>query len=134
MRRVRSSRTGEVFLAATEPLDETGYRRSLNGLIRDGRFGIVNPWARAGAVETEGEDAEWEHGTEDLEASELDGLAPRRLRDTTSSYERPLPAADLVAEPSAQEELEAVTESHSRVCRLARPHTGAPARYAGAPS
>ncbi len=110
VRRVRSSRTGEVFLAATEPLDETDYRRSLNGLIRDGRFGIVNPWARAGAVETEGEDAEWERGAEDLEASELDGLAPRRLRDTTT-YERPLPAADLVAEPSALEELEAVAES-----------------------
>ena len=113
VRRVRSSRTGEVFLAATEPLDETGYRRSLNGLIRDERFGIVNPWAQAGAVATEGEDAEWERGAEDLEASELDGLAPRRLRDTTSSYERPLPAADLVAEPSAQEELEAVAEAIS---------------------
>jgi len=110
VRRVRSSRTGEVFLAATEPLDETGFRRSLNGLIRDGRFGIVNPWARAGAVETEGEDAEWERGAENLEASELDGLAPRRLRDTTT-YERPLPAADLVAEPSAQEEIEAIAES-----------------------
>ncbi len=110
VRRVRSSRTGEVFLAATEPLDETDYRRSLNGLIRDERFGIVNPWARAGAVETEGEDAEWERGTENLEASELDALFPRRFR-TTASYERPLPAADLVAEPAAQEELEAIAES-----------------------
>jgi hypothetical protein len=34
-------------------------------------------------------------------------LAPRRLGDTTS-YERPLPAADLVAEPAALEEIEAV--------------------------
>ena len=45
VRRVRSHKTGEVFLTATEPLDETGYRRSLNGLIRDERYGIVNPWS-----------------------------------------------------------------------------------------
>jgi hypothetical protein len=107
---VRSARTGEVFLAATEPLDERGFRRSLNALIRDERFGIVNPWAYTpGAVRADGEAGEWEEGLEDLEASELERLAPTRLRDT-ELYERALPAADLVAEPSAQEELEAIAE------------------------
>ncbi len=107
VRRIRSQKTGEVFLAATEPLDGTGYRRSLNGLIRDRGHGIVNPWADTTAVEADGEADEWQRGAEDLEAGELERLAPRRLRDTTS-YEQPLPAADLVAEPSAQEEIEAV--------------------------
>jgi len=106
VRRVRSQKTGEVFLAATEPLDETGYRRSLNGLVRDERYGIVNPWADTAAVEADGEADEWQRGAEDLEGGELERLAPQRLRDT-ASYERPLPAADLVAEPSAQEEIDA---------------------------
>ena len=108
VRRMRSSKTGEIFLAATELLDETGYRRSLNGLIRDARFGIVNPWADTDAVETDGEAEEWEQGTEDLEAGELGRLAPRRLSDTGGLYEQPLPQADLVAEPSAQEEIDSV--------------------------
>ncbi len=107
VRRIRSQKTGEVFLAATEPFDETGYRRSLNGLIRDRSYGIVNPWAESGVAEADGEPDEWQRDSEDLEAGELDRLVPRRLRDTTS-YEQPLPAADLVAEPSAQEEIEAV--------------------------
>ncbi|MBA2781416.1 MAG: hypothetical protein H0T74_00615, partial [Rubrobacteraceae bacterium] len=81
---------------------------SLGALIRDGRFGIVNPWADTGAVETDGEAEEWEQSTEDLDVGELDRLAPRRLRDTGGLYEQPLPQADLVAEPSAQEEIDSV--------------------------
>ncbi|QIN78348.1 hypothetical protein GBA65_07245 [Rubrobacter marinus] len=46
VRRLRSRRTSEVFLAATEGLDETSFRRSLNGLIRDERFGIVSPGSK----------------------------------------------------------------------------------------
>lgn len=59
IRRLKSRRTGEVFLAATESLDKEAFRRSLNGLIRDARFGILNPWAETDAVEPdEGEDEE----------------------------------------------------------------------------
>lgn len=58
VRRLRSRGTGEVFLATTEPLDEVRFRRGLNGLIRDPRFGIVSPWAEADAVEPEGEEHE----------------------------------------------------------------------------
>lgn len=86
IRRVRSQKTGEVFLVATEPLDETGYRRSLNALISDGRFGIVNPW-----TETVGVDAEDEQ--EDLVVEETG-------RQTLLGN---------VADESAQEELEALT-------------------------
>jgi len=107
VRRVRSRKSGEVFVAATESLDETGYRRALNGLIRDERCGIINPWAGTAAVDAGGQTDEWQWGTEDLEGGELERLTPRRLMDTTS-YERPLPAADLVAEPAALEEIEAV--------------------------
>ena len=107
VRRVRSRKTGEAFVAATGPLDETGYRRALNGLIRDERCGIVNPWVDTAAVRTDGEADEWRWGTEDLESGEFDRLAPRRLMDTTSR-EWPLPAADLLAEPAAEEEIEAV--------------------------
>jgi hypothetical protein len=106
-RRVRSQRTGEVFVAATEPLDETGHRRSLNGLIRDRSYGIVNPWADTVAVETDGDADEWQRGAEDLEGGELERLAPRRLRDT-ALYEQSLPADDLVAEPAAMEEIDAI--------------------------
>ena len=108
---MRSQKTGEVFLTATEPLDETGYRRSLNALIRDERHGIVNPWADTGAAvpdgEAGGEADEWRQGLEDLEAPEVQSLAPRRLLDA-DLYERSLPADDLVAEPSAQEEIDSV--------------------------
>ncbi|MBA3388546.1 MAG: hypothetical protein H0U02_04160, partial [Rubrobacter sp.] len=46
-------------------------------------------------------------GLEDLEAPEVQSLAPRRLLDA-DLYERSLPADDLVAEPSAQEEIDSV--------------------------
>jgi hypothetical protein len=111
VRRVRSRKTGEVFVAATEPLDETGYRRALNGLIRDESCGIVSPWSDTAAVRADGEADEWRSfaSTEELEGGELERLAPRRLCDT-ASYERPLPAADLLAEPAAEEEIEAVAK------------------------
>jgi len=111
VRRVRSRKSGEVFVAATEPLDETGYRRALNDLIRDARCGIVSPWSDTAAVRADGEADEWRSfaSTEELEGSELERLAPRRLCDT-ASYERPLPAADLLAEPAAEEEIEAVAK------------------------
>ena len=57
-RRLRSRKTGEVFVAATEPLDEARFRRDLNGLIRDAGFGIVSPWTEASCVEAEGEEDE----------------------------------------------------------------------------
>jgi len=110
VRRVRSARTGEVFLAAAEPLDETGFRRSLNALIRDERFGIVNLWAEGGTVRAEGPADEWEGGLEDLDAAEAAGLAPRRLRDTEAP-EQPLLAAEQVVEYSAEEEIEAIADS-----------------------
>ena len=111
VRRVRSRKSGEVFVAATEPLDETGYRRALNGLIREERCGIVSPWSDTAAVRADGEADEWRSfaSTEELEGVELERLAPRRLCDT-ASYERPLPAADLLAEPAAEEEIEAVAK------------------------
>ena len=109
VRRIRSSKTGEVFLTATEPLDETGLRKSLNGLIRDERFGIVNPWTTSGSVESDGEAGEWEEGLQDLESYESDILAPRRFRSTDAT-EQPLMAAEKVAEYSAFEEVEAVAE------------------------
>jgi hypothetical protein len=109
VRRVRSRKSGEVFVAATEPLDETGYRRSLNGLIHDPACGIVSPWSDTAAVRTDGEPDEWRWGTEDFEGGELERLAPRRLSDA-ASCERPLPAADLLAEPAAEEEIEAVAD------------------------
>ena len=110
VRRVRSSKTGEVFLTATEPLDETGLRKCLNGLIRDERFGIVNPWTTSGSVESDGEAGEWEEGLQDLESHESDTLAPRRFRSTEAT-EQPLMAAEQVAEYSAFEEVEVVAES-----------------------
>jgi hypothetical protein len=109
VRRIRSSKTGEIFLIAAEPLDETGYRRSLNRLIRDGRFGIANPWTRTGAVESEGDAEEWEGGLEDLDDTESARLAPRRLRNTGAS-EQPLLAVEQVADYSATREMEAVSE------------------------
>ena len=108
VKRVRSQKTGQVFLAATEPLDETGHRRSLNALIRDERYGIVNPWAETAAAAAEGEDEEWQRGAEDLEVGEIARLAPRRLRGAGDAYERSLPHDDLLAEPAAQEEIDSV--------------------------
>ena len=109
VRRVRSQKTGEVFLTTTEPLDETGYRRSLNGLIRNERYGIVNPWTEASPVEADGETGEWEKGLEDLDQHEAAILAPKRFRNTEAS-EQQLIAAEEVAEYSAFEEVEAVVE------------------------
>lgn len=112
VRRVRSHKTGEVFLTATEPLDETGYRRSLNGLIRDERHGIVNPWSSEAPspVEAEGETGEWERGLEDLDHHEAAVLAPKGFR-TTEASEQQFIAAEEVAEYSAFEEVEAVAEA-----------------------
>lgn len=107
VRRVRSQKTGEVFLTATEPLDASGYRRSLNGLIRDERFGITNPWSEASSVEAEGGAGEWEAGLEDLGSHEIDTLAPRRFRDTEAA-EQPLMAAEQMADYSAVEEVAAI--------------------------
>ena len=109
VRRVRSHKTGEVFLTATEPLDETGYRRSLNGLIRDERYGIVNPWSETSPVKAEGETGEWERGLEDLDHHEAAVLAPKRFRNTEAS-EQQLIAAEELAEYSAFEEVEVAVE------------------------
>lgn len=109
VRRVRSHKTGEVFLTATEPLDETGYRRSLNGLIRRARFGIVNPWSDASAVEAEGEAGEWEKGLEDLDSHEAATLVPKRFRNTEAP-EQQLVAAEAVADYNAHLEIEVVAE------------------------
>ena len=108
-KRVRSQKTGQVFLAATEPLDETAYRRTLNGLIRDESFGIVNPWTSgaSGAAEPEGEAGEWNEGLENLEPGELHRLAPKRLAGG-DAFERSLPEGDTIAEDSALEEIAAI--------------------------
>ena len=106
-KRVRSQKTGQVYVAATEPLDETAYRRTLNGLIRDESFGIVNPWAEAGAAEPEGEAGEWNEGLEDLEPGELHRLAPKRLAGG-DAFERSLPEGDAIAEDSALGEIAAI--------------------------
>lgn len=103
VRRVRSSKTGEVFLIAIESLDETSYRRSLNGLIRDERLGITNPWTDTAAVESQGDAGEWERALEGLDNTESTRLVPRRFRDTEAS-EQP-------ADYSAIEEMEAIAEA-----------------------
>jgi len=95
VRRLRNRTTGEVFLAATEPLDETGFQRSLNGLIRNPRFGIVNPWAESEGVEPE--------GCEDEEA-----LLDRDPEDVLPEETGRGGLLETVADESAQEELEAV--------------------------
>ncbi len=96
VRRLKSRRTGEVFLAATEPLDKEAFRRSLNGLIRDDRFGILNPWAETDAVEPdEGEEEEA------LLESDFEGISPEE-----TGHEALL---DRVADESAQEEIEGLT-------------------------
>ena len=111
VRRVRSQKTGEIFLAASEPLDETGFRKSLNGLIRDERFGITNPWAETSPVEAaDGEAGEWKTGLEDLDTHEATRLSPKRFSDT-ESQEQQLMAAEAVAEYSAELEVEAIAEA-----------------------
>jgi hypothetical protein len=95
-RRVRSRRTGEVFVAATEPLDERDFRRGLNVLIRDGGFGIVTPWAGTDGVEPEGEEDDAiliERDAEDVFPDEMGREA----------------SLDRIADDGAQEEVEAVT-------------------------
>ncbi len=109
VRRVRSHKTGEVFFTATEPLDASGYRRSLNGLIREARFGIVNPWSEASPVEAEGASGEWEDGLESLDSNEAATLAPKRFRNTEAP-EQQLMAAEEVADYGAHLEVEAVAE------------------------
>lgn len=110
VRRVRSHKTGEVFFTATEGLDASGYRRSLNGLIRDERFGITNPWSEASPVEAEGEAGEWEEGTENLDSNEAARLAPKRFSHS-GAPEQQLMAAEEVGEYSAFEEIEALAEA-----------------------
>lgn len=96
MRRLRSRKTGEIILAATEPLDEVRFRRSLNGLIRDSKFGIVSPWAEAGGAEPEGEEDE-----ETLLASDHEDVFPEETGRQA--------LLDNVADEGAQEEIETLT-------------------------
>ena len=112
VRRARSQRPGEVFVVATESLDETAYRRTLGGLIRDESLGIVNPWTggASGAAEPEGEAGEWNEGLEDLEPGELHRLAPKRLAGG-DAFERSLPEGNTTADPSALDEIAAVDAS-----------------------
>ena len=96
VRRIRSRETGEVFVAATEPLHEGDFRRSLNGLIRDPGFGIVSPWAESYGVEPE--------GAEDEEVSlERD---PEDVFPEETGREVLL---DMIADEGAEEEIEALT-------------------------
>jgi len=96
VRRLRSRKTGEVFIAATEPLDEVRFRRGLNGLIRDAGFGIVSPWTDTDGVEPEGEEDE-----EALLSSDREDVFPEE-----NGREAFL---DHVADESAQEEIETLT-------------------------
>lgn len=95
-RRLRSRKIGEVFVAATETLDEARFRRGLNGLIRDPAFGIVSPWAEAGGVEPEGEEDE-----EALLSSDHEDVVP----DETGREALLVNLAD----EGAQEEIEDIT-------------------------
>ena len=95
-RRLRSRSTGEVFVAATEHLDEASFRRSLNGLVRDPRFGIVSPWAEADGVEPEGEEDE-----EALLSSDHEDAFPEETGREAF--------LDNVADEGAQEEIETLT-------------------------
>jgi hypothetical protein len=105
LRRVKSRKTGEVFLAAAEPLDEPRHRRALGRLIRDERFGIVNPWAATRGVLAEGNEAEWREGMDDFDETGPRDLAPERFR---AAAEQPLRAAENVADEAALAEVEAI--------------------------
>lgn len=94
--RLRSRATGEVFLAATEPLDGRRFRRSLNSLIRDPRFGITNPWADVDGAEPEGGEDE-----EVLLGRDSEDVFPEETGHE-ALFER-------VADDGAQEEIEAIT-------------------------
>ncbi|QIN84610.1 hypothetical protein GBA63_19625 [Rubrobacter tropicus] len=96
MRRLRSRKSAEVFIAATEPLDEVRFRRGLNGLIRDERFGIVSPWTEADGVEPEGEEDE-----EALLSSGHEDVFPEETGREAF--------LDHVADEGAQEEIETLT-------------------------
>ena len=96
VRRLRSRKTGEVFLAAIEPLDGGGFRRNLNRLTRDARFGIVSPWAETDGVEPEGEEDE-----ETLLSSDHEAVLPEETGRQVF--------LDNVADEGAQEEIEALT-------------------------
>jgi len=104
IRRVKSRKTGQVFLAATKPLDEARHRRSLGSLIRDERFGIVNPWAATRGVLAEGDEAEWREGMDDFDEAGPRDLAPGRFR---AAAEQTLHAAENVADEAALAEVEA---------------------------
>jgi len=95
-RRLRSRKTGEVFVAATEALDEVRFQRSLNGLIRDAGFGIVSPWTEADGVEPEGEEDE-----EVLLSSDHEDVFPEETGREAF--------LDNVADEGAQEEFETLT-------------------------
>ncbi len=105
VRRLRSRKTGEVFLAAAEPLDEPRHRRYLNRLICDERFGIVNPWSATSGVLAEGDEAEWREGLDDFDEAGPRDLAPGRFR---AAAERPLHVAENVADEAALAEVEAI--------------------------
>ncbi|MCA1717344.1 MAG: hypothetical protein LC781_11110 [Actinobacteria bacterium] len=93
MRRLQSRKTDEVFLAASEPLDEGKFRRSLNGLIREPRFGIVSPWAETDGAGSEGEEA--------LLSSDHGDVFPEETGRQTF--------LDNVADEGTQEEIETLT-------------------------
>jgi hypothetical protein len=95
VRRLQSRKTGEVFIA-TEPLDEQSFRRDLNRLIRDSRFGIVSPWAETGGVEPESEEDE-----EALLSSDHEDIFPEETGRQVF--------LDNVADEGAQEEIETLT-------------------------
>lgn len=95
-RRLRSRKTGEVFIAAIEPLDEARFRRGLNGLIRDPRFGIANPWAHIDGIEPEGEENE-------------EILLDRDREDVFPEETGREALFDRVPDEGAQEEIEAIT-------------------------
>jgi hypothetical protein len=105
VRRVKSRKTGEIFLAAAEPLDEPRHRRALGHLIRDERFGIVNPWSATRGVLAEGDEAEWREGMDDFDEAGPCDLAPGRFR---AAAEQPLHAAENVADEAALAEVEAI--------------------------
>jgi hypothetical protein len=96
VRRLRSRESGEVFLAATEPLNERSFRRDLNRLIRDPRFGIVSPWVETDDVEPEGDEDE-----EALLSSDHEDVFPEETGRQAF--------LDNVADEDAQEEIETLT-------------------------
>ena len=105
VRRVKSRKTDEVFIAATEPLDEPRHRRALGRLIRDERFGIVNPWSATRGVLAEGDEAKWREGMDDFDEAGPRDLAPG---GSCVAAEQPLRATENVADEAALAEVEAI--------------------------